>query len=73
MQKRRKVMKMKKKYEKPVATILAIEDYMQVICSSGFENQTNFKVNEWGPTEETDANGESKAIDELPGWLSGNP
>lgn len=66
-------MKMKKKYEKPVATILAIEDYMQVICSSGFENQTNFKVDQWGKPDETNADGTSEEINELPGWLSGKP
>lgn len=63
-------MKMKKKYEKPVATILAIEDTMQMICSSGFENQTNFKVEPWEKTEETNADGTSEKIDELPEWFN---
>lgn len=64
---------MKKMYEKPVATILRMEDSMQIICSSGVENKTNIKVNPWGKPEETDVNGDSKPIDEFPGWLSGKP
>lgn len=64
---------MKKMYEKPVATILKMEDSMQIICSSGFTNKENFKVNPWEKPEETDVNGDSKPIDEFPGWLSGKP
>lgn len=60
-------------YEKPVATILRMEDSIQIICSSGVENKTNLKVNQWGKTEEIDVNGDSKPIDEFPGWLSGKP
>lgn len=56
-------------YEKPVATILKMEDSMQIICSSGVENKTNIKVNPWGKTEEIDAEGESGAIDKFPDWL----
>jgi|GEM_PF-1369081 hypothetical protein len=63
-------MKMKKMYEKPVATILRMEDSMQMICSSGFKNQTNIKVDKWEKTEETNANGTSQPIDSYPEWYN---
>lgn len=56
-------------YEKPVATILKMEDSMQIICSSGFTNKENFKVNPWEKHEETNANGTSDSLKVLPDWL----
>lgn len=56
-------------YEKPVATILKMEDSMQIICSSGFTNKENFKVNPWEKPEETDAEGTSDSLKVLPDWL----
>ncbi len=61
---------MKRLYEKPVVEVLRMEDSMQIICSSGGTNQTNFKIGPWGKTEETNAEGTSEAIDKLPDWLS---
>lgn len=60
---------MKKMYEKPVATILRMEDSMQIICSSGVENKTNIKVNPWEKHEEIDAEGTSDSLKVLPDWL----
>lgn len=56
-------------YEKPVATILRMEDSMQIICSSGLKNQTNFNVNKWDKTDEINANGTSDSLKVLPDWL----
>lgn len=56
-------------YEKPVATILKMENSMQIICSSGGENKTNFKVNPWKKTEEVNAEGTSDTLKALPDWL----
>lgn len=66
---------MKRLYEKPVVEVLRMEDSMQIICSSGGTNQTNFKPNitPWNKAEETDAVGTSEAIDKLPDWFNGNP
>lgn len=61
---------MKRLYEKPVVEVLWMEDSMQIICSSGGTNQTNYKIGERGKTEETNAEGTSEAIDKLPDWLS---
>ncbi|KGF17498.1 hypothetical protein HMPREF1640_06930, partial [Prevotella sp. S7-1-8] len=64
---------MKRLYEKPVVEVLRMEDSMQIICSSGGTNQTNFKIDKWGKAEETDAEGTSEAIDKFPDWLNDNP
>lgn len=58
-------------YEKPVATILKMEDSMQIICSSGVTNKTNFKVGDWEKHEEVNADGTSDSLKELPDWLRG--
>lgn len=60
---------MKKTYEKPVIKILKLDNSMQMICSSGFENQTNFNVGNWGKTEEVNAEGTSDSLKVLPDWL----
>lgn len=62
---------MKKKYEKPVTEVIRMDDTMQMICSSGFKNETGFKVNKWERLEETNAEGTSTEIEEkdLPQWL----
>lgn len=39
---------MKRLYEKPVVEVLRMEDSMQIICSSGGTNQTNYKIGAWG-------------------------
>lgn len=56
-------------YEKPVATILKMEDSMQIICSSGFTSKENFNVGNWGKTEEVNAEGTSDSLKVLPDWL----
>lgn len=57
-------------YEKPVATILKMENSMQIICSSGGENKTNFNVNKWEKTEEINAEGTSDSLKVLPDWFN---
>ena len=66
---------MKKKYEKPVIEVIRMDDAMQMICSSGFKNETGFKLNEWERPEEINAEGTSEEIKEkdLPAWLKENP
>lgn len=56
-------------YEKPVATILRMENSIQIMSSSGFENKTNFKIGGWETHEETNANGTSDSLKVLPDWL----
>lgn len=56
-------------YEKPVATILRMEDSMQIICSSGFTSKTGIEIEHWGTTTETNAEGTSDTLKALPDWL----
>lgn len=57
-------------YEKPVATILRMENSIQIMSSSGFENKENFKVNPWKKTEEVNAEGTSDSLKVLPDWFN---
>lgn len=60
---------MKKMYEKPVATILRMENSIQIMSSSGFESKESFNVNKWDKTDEINANGTSDSLKVLPDWL----
>ncbi|KGI22053.1 hypothetical protein [Hoylesella timonensis] len=65
---------MKKKYEKPVIEIIRMDDAMQMICGSpGFKSQTPIEIGKWDEPEETNANGTSEEINELPDWLKEEP
>lgn len=68
--KKRKEKIMKKTYEKPVIKILKLDNSMQIICSSGVTNQTNYKVNPWEKTDEINANGTSDSLKVLPEWFN---
>lgn len=65
---------MKKKYEKPVIEVIRMDDAMQMICGSpGFKSQTSIEIDKWDEPEETNADGTSEEINELPDWLKEEP
>ena len=51
-----------------------MDDAMQMICGSpGFKSQTPIEIGKWDEPEETNANGTSEEINELPDWLKEEP